>query len=121
MFCTFFLSFVPFFLSFYPFSEDVFLIPEKVLFLKNLAPPLAEILWPPLTFTVHIMVSLLDNLAVVYFCVLSEIGTLTYLTHLFLFGPIVKSPFFPSVCTQQLKKAKKTQRRNHGRTYSMHC
>ena len=49
-FCPFFLSFLPFFLSFDHFSLDLFLIPEKVLFLKNLGPlpPLAEILWPPL-------------------------------------------------------------------------
>ena len=44
----FFLSFVPFFLSFDPFSLDLFLIPEKVLFIKNLPPPpQAEILYRP--------------------------------------------------------------------------
>ena len=40
-----FLSFVPFFLSFVPFSLDLFLIPEKALFLKNLAPPSPPPLW----------------------------------------------------------------------------
>ena len=38
VFANFFFSFVPFFLSFDPFSLDFFLIPEKVLFLINLAP-----------------------------------------------------------------------------------
>ena len=53
--CSFFLSFVSFFLSFDPL--DLFLMPEKVLFLKipppPLPPPVAEILWPPLCNKIH--------------------------------------------------------------------
>ena len=57
-----FLRLCTFFLNFDPFPLDLFLIHEKVLFLKHLPPPLAGILWPPLTLYLCPFVSLFNSL-----------------------------------------------------------